>query len=470
MITNRLIFTPKSAFIGLFLLLNFMLPHTGGDNANSRYAMSLAMALHGTFQIDSNYKDLTGDWSQTPDGHYYSNKAPLPAMLGAPVLWVAARFVPADKSDSQAVETYFVRNAATFKMVLSWLTQVIPMAFLISAIWDFLRARRFSLTATMLAVTAMLFANTASVYFNNFFGHGLAAMLVLVTVLCAIEKRIMLSAFFFGATLLSDYATALVLPVLAIMWFADAKMEGPKALLTALLKVVSGASIPGLVWIWYHITCFGSPFTLPNKFQNPAWVDLKNQDDALWVIFHSYPQPTILFELLFGTARGLLWTQPWILFLYGFGALQILKRAKTSVFGSRDFDRVNLFFVSGLTLLLIMNASFGGWHGGLTNGPRYLSPIFLVAALLMAPLWDQGSQWLRRVLAGTLGFAVFYYALGFSQDLQTQMNPWGEYLSGLTSGGHLLRALLSIGLLLGLYRYAHSYVASESQSPSESRP
>jgi hypothetical protein len=74
--------------VAAFLLMNLIMSHNGGPNAGSRYAMSLAVGLDQSFQIDKYYTDLTADWSQTSDGHFYSNKAPLPALLGGGLIWI----------------------------------------------------------------------------------------------------------------------------------------------------------------------------------------------------------------------------------------------------------------------------------------------------------------------------------------------------------------------------------------------
>lgn len=445
------------------------MPHSGGMNAGSRYAMSLAVGLDGNLTIDDYHSTYTADWSQTPDGHYYSNKAPLPALLGAPIVWFISKTLVSQSMSREQRHQYFFDHTTPIRTVISWLTQVIPMAILAYFLAAALTKWGFSDSAISIATIAILFGSTASVYFNNFFGHGLAAICALAATMFAIERKIVWSAFFFGAALLSDYGSAFLLPGLALFWFWNFpdKNEGQnrKNVLRTIGQIAMGAIIPAAIWIGYHTKCFGSPFTLPNKFQNPAWLDLKGNDDALWGIFHSYPQPKILFELVFGVSRGLLFTQPWILLIFGFGVVHFFRPRNRRLQGLWWFYPLNLLFVSSLFLLLIMNASFGGWHGGATNGPRYLTPIMLVGGLLAGAIWDHSHRFVQKLLLGTVGFGVFYFCVGFAQDLQTDMNPWLEYFHGMAKPVHTVRVVVSIGIMIALTK---SLVLSTRQPANQS--
>ena len=71
-----------------FLLVNLVCDMPGGPNVGSRYAAICSMGVDQTFHIDR-YRDMTADWVRTPDGHYYSNKAPGPALLALPFFLAA---------------------------------------------------------------------------------------------------------------------------------------------------------------------------------------------------------------------------------------------------------------------------------------------------------------------------------------------------------------------------------------------
>jgi hypothetical protein len=71
-----------------FALMCVAVWHDGGTNAASRFAMLRAMSTRCTFQINR-YLDWTVDWARTPDGRYYSNKAPGAALVAVPATWLA---------------------------------------------------------------------------------------------------------------------------------------------------------------------------------------------------------------------------------------------------------------------------------------------------------------------------------------------------------------------------------------------
>src|SRR5688572_27922888 len=81
---------PLHRLAGIFLLLLipaiWYVDTSGNDNITSRAAMVTALAEHGELHIDR-YKDVTGDKAYA-NGHYYSEKAPLPSLLMVPVWWL----------------------------------------------------------------------------------------------------------------------------------------------------------------------------------------------------------------------------------------------------------------------------------------------------------------------------------------------------------------------------------------------
>jgi hypothetical protein len=74
----------------LFIGLNAVNWQDGGLNTASRFAAIQAMAEDHSFRINP-YQTWTEDWSQTPDGSIYSNKAPGPMLMAVPVAWLLNR-------------------------------------------------------------------------------------------------------------------------------------------------------------------------------------------------------------------------------------------------------------------------------------------------------------------------------------------------------------------------------------------
>lgn len=74
-------------FFGATLFLcSWHLDGGHNDNTMSRALAVAALVGHGTLEITEHH-DLTGDKALI-DGHYYSDKAPLPVFIVAPFWWL----------------------------------------------------------------------------------------------------------------------------------------------------------------------------------------------------------------------------------------------------------------------------------------------------------------------------------------------------------------------------------------------
>lgn len=380
---------PMSKWIIGWIIIQILLPHPVGTNPMSRMATMAAICSENRFEITSYIRlqeryDWTVDWSRTPDGRYFSNKAPGAALLAAPLFCLVDRFYGAQEKDVtlRTQKQYRARWAVTW--IASLLLQILPMAFLVFWIDGSLAHLGYSDRLRRFVQIALLFGHTGAIYMNSWWGHGLSVVLGLATFLTLQSKRWITAGFMFGLALLNDYSMALMIPgFLAILWV---EKENRKDLGLFIL----GGIVPGLLWILYHTTSFGSPFTLPNAFQNPLFLDLKDDPHTIGGLFVPYPRPLIVLKLLFWNERGLLFTQPWILVVL---FLIAQKKYRALVPQTTTF-----FVVSSFILLFWMNASFGGWHGGNTVGPRYMSPIFPFFALWLIPVFDHLSEKMKKAL------------------------------------------------------------------------
>jgi hypothetical protein len=244
---------------------------------------------------------------------------------------------------------------------------------------------------------------------------------------------------------LSDYGAAML--AAPVLWLVFAKDPGwndlPRS--ARLRQLVAGGVVPGIVWCVYHQACFGSIFALPNKYQNPDFVE--SAEGTLWGIFSSHPDPNIIWQLLFGSYRGIAVTQPWVLLLLGAGLVNGAVSRKNRAF---------VFAVSGLALLLVMNSAFNGWYGGDAPGPRYLSAIFPIAALSVTEVSRRFrgrslplALWALLIPSLVL-FVAVYSTASFSSERRL---PWPFYWQEIVeTGTPVIQAKAALGLvvLLGL--------------------
>ncbi len=402
----------------LFLAVTLFFDLKGGTNPDSRFAGILGFIEHGNPRIDS-YEHYSIDWAKTPDGHYYSNKAPGPALLGLPLTWMVdsvANFGVQDKAIKDKRRDLY---RFTLLKVLSLLFQVIPFLLVSALLIEWLQEQQVSQQALLLSTLALLYGTTATLFMNTYFGHGMAAVAFLFLIWALLREKFVWAGFFTGFGLLADYGSAFVIPILFGHLLISRQWK--KA-----FPIIIGALVPAVFWIGYHTYCFGSPFTLPGKYQNPLFVESSRH--AIWGIIGLIPNPKALFELVLGKYRGLLFTQPWVLFIC-FLSLYYLKSLKHRwLFG---------FVLLTQLCLLIMNAAFGNYHGGSTPGPRYLSASLPAFALLLGLLYDQTPIWIRRVLWGSVLVSVVFFLLVYSTELDAKPAEvlWVKYLRLVTVDG-----------------------------------
>lgn len=438
----------------LFLILNLANTQDGGPNAVSRFLTMRAMSEEYSFRIDQRI-GASADWSQTPDGHYFSNKAPGPMLIGFPTFFVIDQIPKLwekgfrDEHGQRHTPGYFQKTWTSF------LNQIFPLLFLCALILVWMDSQKIKRSSQVYFLLAAFFGSTASLYFNNYSGHGFQAILQLALLYALIKGEFKWAGFLSGAALLSDYEFVVQIPAFMIIFFMVAHRKN--AYFSAIKNLCIGAIIPAVLWVWYHTSCFGGPFLVANHFQNPIFQDTLTEEHNFLGIFRM-PNFTVLKELLFGPTRGLLYTQPWILFIFPwavsyFGPAGV---SKTNAPDDLKFARKVCAIFCGLSLvgLLVVNMSYGGWTGGGTAGPRYLSGIFLCFALWTALEVDRIPFASKIFFWGALAVSILFRALVYGSTILGPSLPlWDWYLSEYTKHSKTphLRFSIFVVLLVAAY-------------------
>jgi hypothetical protein len=418
--------SPILPWIFLFVALSLAVTQYGGENAKSRDSALRAITEAHTFSID-NYADWTLDWALAPNGHYYSNKAPGPVLLGLPMFALTdavVRFVQRDRIDQRGRAPQ--PGYADYLPLMLWL-QILPFAFLVLLI-----ARELPSPERHFFALAALFGNTAAIYMSSNFGHGVASLLFLGAAWFWWERRYGLTGFFLSWALLSDYGVAFALPFFLIATVMREKTW------KSLLQIALGAAPGAVVWIWYHTTFFGSPFHTANQFTNHTQIETLPNRWSLWGEFSPFPSPEILARLLFGTERGILFTQPWMLAVFALPFLRKTPKAFT------------ILAAGSLAGLLWMNGGFGGWHGGWCVGPRYPSVVYPTMALAIALCWRQIPNPAQAILWATLIASLAFRVLVFPFSNMAPLEPLWPYHLGKISehpGTTALRGGIALALI-----------------------
>ena len=379
--------------------------HVGYVNQIARYdAVSAFFENTGedahTFRIDrylySEGKQMnTFDWSEY-DGHHYSNKSPGTTWFGvallAPVYPLERRFWPDGDGISPRAEIF---NA----WYLNFMLGVLPTAFSVLALAGILlklgasEARAYPGALLIVLGTAVFpFSSTLMVH------STVAACLVfsLWSYLRGGSTSLFASGAWFGAAVLFDYSAGLLLPLALV--FIACREKG------RIWRFIAGGIPFAVLYCVYNAMCFGGPFSFAAQHINPIY---RTEGDAAGGLL-SLPNPWLVLELLFGARRGVLAASPFLffavpgfLFLWRSGGL-----------------RRGLALLAGLSFaaLLLMNASFNGWHSGASFTARYLVPVFPFLGILavMAPLkpgWRRNLFGLLAAVSLLNMFAVAAYTV-----------------------------------------------------------
>ena len=421
-----------------FLLLNLVVTQDGGQNAKSRILAMRSFVESGSPNLNDQL-GATDDWALSPNGNYYSNKAPGPILLGLPVFFlfdslhriVEQKPAPGEPRSNPG---YMQFTATSFVM------QVLPYALLVLWACTWLGKNSVGFQGQMFFALAALFGNTSSLFMNSYFGHGFEALLQLGALLFLLEGNFLWSGCFFSFSLLSDYGFAVQIPALL---FSLAILRPKKKD----VLFFSAGAIPGaILWVAYHGILFGSPFGVASRFQNPTFLEA-NQDLLLGAI--SLPSASILWELLFGACRGLWLQQPWIFAVVGL----------PFVFRKISEERnpvllLSTYCVTSLAALLLMNSAYNGWHGGGSAGPRYLAGVLPCFALLLAFVFERGSGAFRLGLWGALGLGLLFRAFVYAGTLLAPNLPlWSFYFAEIASRptAQLRLGIFSLSLVLGIW-------------------
>jgi hypothetical protein len=379
--------------------------HVGDVNQIARYdAVNAFFENTGddahTFRIDrylySESKHLnTSDWSEY-GGHYYSNKSPGTTWFGvvllAPIYPLERRICPDGDGISPRAEIF---NA----WYLNFIMGVLPTAFSVLALAGILlklgagEARAYPGALLIVLGTAVFpFSTTLMAH------SSVAAYLVfsLWSYLRGGRFSLVASGAWFGAAVLFDYSAGLLLPLAIIFLLCREKGR--------IWQFLAGGIPFAVLYCVYNAMCFGGPFSFAAQHINPVY---RTEGDAAGGLL-ALPNAWLVLELLFGARRGILLASPFLFFAV---------RGFVSLWKQGGLRRgLALLTALSLAALLLMNASFNGWHSGASFTARYMVPVvpFIGVLAVMAPL---GAGW-RRALFGLLAvisllnmFAVVAYTV-----------------------------------------------------------
>jgi hypothetical protein len=379
--------------------------HVGHVNQIARYDAIFAFFENAggdahTFRIDrylySEGKQMnTSDWSEC-GGHYYSNKSPGTTWFGvallAPIYPLQRHFCPDGDGISPRAEIF---NA----WYLNFMLGVLPTAFSVLALAGILLKLGASEARAYPGALLIALGTAVFPFATTLMAHSTVAACLtfsLWSYLRGGKFSLFASGAWFGAAVLFDYSAGLLLPLALIFILCREKAR--------ILQFVAGGLPFAVLYCVYNAMCFGGPFSFAAQYINPVY---RTEGDAAGGLL-GLPNAWLILELLFGVRRGVLTASPFLFFAVP-GCVFLWKQ--------RGLRRgLALLAALAFAALLLMNASFNGWHSGASFTARYMVPVipFIGILAVMAPLkqgWRRGLFVLLAAVSLLNMFAAAAYTV-----------------------------------------------------------
>jgi hypothetical protein len=429
-------------FILAFIVFAYFMPQWADWNIDSRFDLVHALVDQHTVRIDT-YNANTWDKAYYKK-HYYSDKAPGTAFFGAavygafvlaksaPILgggihrleqnsaWKAPIRIGRTNTQLQPAKKGRVlggcqragitgnvqyipwgnrlyppfRDWALSKYVVSVGVDALLSALFVAFFFWFLGWFALPALARWAATALYAFATVALPYSTVLYSHQLAAGFLFVAFgLLYLRKRGDVGAWsplaagaLLGLALFTEYTVALVVVVIGMyaLWVLRRQRMQVAGMCAA-------GAVPVAGLMAYNYACFGN--LLDTGYSNDwCW----SSAQAAGYQGFTYPHLGPLWDLTFGTYRGLFFMSPWLL-LAGIGIV-VLWRS-----GIRLETAVCTVIWAGFILLI---SAYWGWNGGRVDGPRYLVPI--VPFLAFPAAFGLEASWWRKRTRVLCAFLILW--------------------------------------------------------------
>jgi hypothetical protein len=336
----------KNTFLLVFFMLNLLISSFYIDtwknaNTTSRALPIITYFEDGTFRFDK-YHELTCDKSLI-DGHYYTDKAPLPTYVVLPFFGVMVKLgiITPDTNGNLLGDHIFILGG--------FLTGSIPYVCIMLLVFIAIKNLNTTISPILLSILPF-YASFIYVFTGTFFPHILSGLLMLIAYIYLKKDNHLFAGIFAGLSFLCEYNLA----VFFFLWVLQL-IGRKKAFKPAVIYCLG--ILPSLLFILYYNYVFtGSPFVMLYKYHN---FDQLNSNYGFTI-----PEFKSLWGLSFSWYKGLFYYTPFLILIFIMAFIPVLKK------GGKFILTNYLILPSFLYYLFI--ASYFGWWGGWTHGPRFL--------------------------------------------------------------------------------------------------
>lgn len=423
----------KRIGIAIFLLLFFsycyFFQNPWNWNSIPRVALGISLIEESSLNINK-FHLATGD-KAFYQGNYYSDKAPGMAFSALPAIFASKLYIDSNRNnykwinDKGKITSSFIFVTQIATIFTSGLLTALAGAAL------FFVSIKLGMGPGDAAFGALAFglATPAWGWSTAFFGHapagsclflGLTAILYLLNSNSGKTRDIVLgfiSGAFLSWAVVIEYTSAPASVIIAIYGLINAWNWERQRFMRVFLSAFVGGFIficPLLVYsyaIYENILTSGYEYT----------VLFPGMKDGYYGIIA--PKSEVLFNLLFGSYKGIFWFSPLLLFV---------PFALYKLWQTRSQKGLVITIVAITLYYLLWNSGYVYWTGGGALGPRYLTPMLPFLCLSLAFLWSQAGKKLKLVLL--LFFAISFFislmsvSVSMTEDIGSEINALADYL------------------------------------------
>jgi hypothetical protein len=387
----------------LFLLVWFSCGWFGSwefnpNNATRMYA-AVSLVEQGDATIDE-FAALTIDRAQFGD-HFYTDKAPGMTLMAVPFVALA------DAVTGDNAEFHRIRNEDPgfnrFIKIRVRLTAVFTSALFVAIaamlLFDLGRGITGSPAAGLFGAIGYALGSIAWGWATTIFGHAASGAMLVVAVWAVWRGTRTPGGTRAGIGFAALAGLALgwgavieppsVLEALPIGLWALYRMRGWTwaQRLPAIAAAAGVALVAVLPLFAYNAFAFGSPF----QSGYAGVTDFAGMQQGFFGL--TYPKPQVLWEIVFGPRRGILWVSP-VLALAPIGLAWLIR-------DRRHRDLAVLATVLSI-LPFLYNAAYYYWDGGHSTGPRHAVPALGFLGLGLAGFWTLLRTPVGKLLAAQL--------------------------------------------------------------------
>ncbi len=402
-------------------------------NSATRILAATAIVETGSARIDP-YGAMTIDKAQF-DGHLYMDKAPGMTLMALPFVaatnWVTQQTsadVPHQLFDPDAEAFLRLRMRVAIAGIGAVLTALAAVALL-----DLGTGIGGSRAAGLFASIGFALGTTVWGWTTTWFGHAAATSLIAIALWAVwrgtrgglAPRYALIAGLALGWAVVVEHG-AVLLGAPVALWALWRIRDADRAvqLRTIALAIVGGV-IAAIPLFAYNLATFGHPFTTGYS----GVVGFEGMKQGLFGL--TYPKLDILYELLFGKRRGIIWVAP-ILVLAPFGIWSLLRDP-----ARRD---IGVLAAGGALACFLYHSAYVYWDGGNATGPRHALPAIAYLAIGLAAYWGSASRVERGLGLAFLTASVALNLIIAAVDIQAP----AQFAAPLTD--HILPGFLTFSL------------------------